>query len=69
MEAYFAGDFTQALALLQATEALEQPAAVDTMTLSHIYQERCRYLLAHPPMAWDGVWTLTSKERRLYPAP
>lgn len=61
MDAYFAGDFAQALALFEATQALEQPSATQALTLSQIYQERCRTLLAHPPSAWDGVWTLTAK--------
>jgi hypothetical protein len=61
MAAYRAGDFAQALAAFQATEPLEAETCSGIMNPSRLYQERCRQLLAQPPVAWDGVWTLASK--------
>jgi adenylate cyclase len=52
LQLYFAGDFTGALAAFSAI-ADDQPAK--------IFCWRCRYLLAHPPSAWDGVWTFSEK--------
>jgi adenylate cyclase len=49
---YFAGDFAAAL------DAFE-PLAADPP--SRVFAERCRFLLAHPPAEWDGVWTFTEK--------
>jgi DNA-binding response OmpR family regulator len=61
IEAYSSGDFERALAIFQATDALEKHTAASELNPSRLYQERCRYLLEHPPQDWDGVWTLTSK--------
>ncbi len=61
MEAYRTGDFEPALTIFQATDHLEKVTAASELNPSRLYQERCRYLLEHPPQDWDGVWTLTSK--------
>jgi adenylate cyclase len=61
MLAYRAGDFQRALEVFQATEALEALAEPGRLNPSRLYQKRCRELLAHPPEAWAGVWTLSSK--------
>jgi DNA-binding response OmpR family regulator len=61
MEAYRTGDFAQALAIFQATDRLEKIREEGGLNPSRLYQERCKYLLEHPPQDWDGVWTLTSK--------
>jgi len=61
MDAYRAGDFARALEIFQATEALEAIAEEGRLNPSRLYQKRCRQLLAHPPEAWEGVWTLESK--------
>ena len=49
---FYAGDFAAALA------AFEQ---VPNDPASKAYAAQCRALLAHPPAAWDGVWSLTEK--------
>ncbi|MCX7008473.1 MAG: adenylate/guanylate cyclase domain-containing protein [Kiritimatiellaeota bacterium] len=49
---FYAGDFAAALA---AFEKLPDDPA------SKAYVSQCRALLAHPPTAWDGVWSLTEK--------
>ncbi len=49
---YFAGDFGRA-ANLFATIVDDPPAAV--------FAERCRFLLDHPPLDWDGAITYTEK--------
>ena len=61
IEAYRTGDFEQALAIFQATDSLEKCTKAGALNPSRLYQDRCRYLLEHPPQDWDGVWTLTSK--------
>ena len=61
IEAYRNGDFALALAIFQATDPLEKLTEAGALNPSRLYQERCRYLLEHPPQDWDGVWTLTSK--------
>jgi len=61
MDAYRAGDFARALEIFQATEALEAIPEEGRLNPSRLYQKRCRQLLAHPPEAWEGVWTLESK--------
>lgn len=61
LAAYRTGDFASALAIFQATDALEKVTAAGELNPSRLYQERCRYLGEHPPSDWDGVWTLTSK--------
>lgn len=61
VEAYCQGDFAPALTMFQATERLEKVTAAGALNPSRLYQERCQYLLDHPPTAWDGVWELTSK--------
>jgi adenylate cyclase len=52
LQLYFAGAFAGALAVF-STIADDQPARV--------FCQRCQYLLAHPPSAWDGVWTFSEK--------
>jgi adenylate cyclase len=52
LQLYFAGDFAGALVTF-STIADDQSAEV--------FCQRCRYLLAHPPGNWDGVWTFTEK--------
>jgi adenylate cyclase len=49
---FYAGDFAAALA---AFEKLPDDPA------SRAYAAQCHDLLAHPPAAWDGVWSLTEK--------
>src|SRR5206468_1695969 len=61
MKAYRAGEFATALAIFQATEALEAEAEPGQLNPSRLYQKRCQQLLDQPPVAWDGVWTLVSK--------
>jgi adenylate cyclase len=61
MEAYRTGDFVQALAIFQAADRLEKIREEGELNPSRLYQERCKYLLEHPPQDWDGVWTLMSK--------
>jgi adenylate cyclase len=61
METYHTGDFERALVMFQATDQLEKRREAGELNPSRLYQERCRYLLEHPPQDWDGVWTLTSK--------
>jgi adenylate cyclase len=51
-----AGQFHDSLAEL--TKA--QSGGLDD-SLTHLYQERCHELIAHPPETWDGVWTMTKK--------
>ena len=53
--AYLAGDFSSAGAAFTDLNAL-YPAK-----LSAMYASRCAQLIANPPEAWDGVWTMTSK--------
>lgn len=60
-EAYLAGDFARAQTIFQATERLEKANAPGGPNPSRVLRERCKYLLDHPPSAWDGVWDLTSK--------
>ena len=52
LEVYFAGDFGRASDLF-AGIADDPPAAV--------FAERCRFLLDHPPLDWDGTITYTEK--------
>lgn len=56
VQAYRAGDFSAALRFLHqaATAGLDDK-------LTHEYQKRCQSLIAQPPEAWDGVWTLKDK--------
>jgi adenylate cyclase len=61
IEAYRTGDFAQGLTIFEATDPLEKVTMAGALNPSRLYQERCRYLLEHPPLDWDGVWTLTSK--------
>jgi adenylate cyclase len=61
LEAYRAGDFSRALLAFQASDTFEPATDPDQVTPSRLYQTRCRQLLEHPPEAWDGVWTLSSK--------
>jgi DNA-binding response OmpR family regulator len=61
IETYRSGDFERALVLFQAADLLEKHTAAGVLNPSRLYQERCTYLLEHPPQDWDGVWTLTSK--------
>ena len=49
---FYAGDFAAALAAF--AQLPDDPA-------SRAYVAQCRELLAHPPTAWDGVWSLTEK--------
>lgn len=49
---YFSGDFDRAAPLFEAI-AEDPPAAV--------FAERCRFLLSHPPLDWDGAITYTEK--------
>ncbi len=52
LDLYFAGSFQRAADLF-AWITGDPPAAV--------FLQRCRFLLAHPPPQWDGVWTYTEK--------
>lgn len=61
IEAYRAGAFEQALGLFRAAEAFEKPGAANQLNPSRLFQDRCAYLLAHPPEEWDGSWTLKEK--------
>jgi len=56
MDRYYAGDFPQALTLFR-TIAEKYPDDKPTP----LFMERCEYSIAHPPTAWDGVHTATSK--------
>ncbi len=49
---FYAGEFAAALAAFE--QLPDDPA-------SRAYAAQCRALLAHPPAAWDGVWSLTEK--------
>jgi adenylate cyclase len=50
---YYAGQFDQALSGFALLEQDDGPSAA--------YAHRCRELIAHPPAAWQGVWTMTEK--------
>jgi len=56
MEHYYGGDFSEALTLFN-TIAQKYPDDKPTP----LFIERCEQALAHPPTAWDGVHTATSK--------
>lgn len=61
MEAYRARSFEEALALFRAAEEFEKPTLAGLLSPSRLFQQRCEYLLAHPPQEWDGSWTLKDK--------
>lgn len=50
---YYGGDFAEALECFTPLAEFDEPSAR--------YLARCRTLLANPPLAWDGVWTMSSK--------
>ncbi|HIJ78590.1 MAG: adenylate/guanylate cyclase domain-containing protein [Desulfobulbaceae bacterium] len=50
---YYQGDFAEALAIFTPLAQDDAPA--------NRYVARCRTLLANPPLAWHGVWEMTSK--------
>jgi adenylate cyclase len=56
MKLYREGRFTDALATFDqaASEGLDDK-------LTHVYQDRCRELIAHPPESWNGVFVMTKK--------
>ena len=57
MEAYLAGDWTQALSLFTDTLRL-----TPTDGPSKLYTNRCRRFLENPPARdWDGVWSMDRK--------
>lgn len=56
MRAYREGAFVQALALFQQAA---QAGLNDDLT--RLFINRCENLAAHPPDAWDGVYTMTKK--------
>lgn len=53
LEAFYAGRFDDAAAAFRALAEQDVVAAR--------YAARCDALAAHPPTAWDGVWSLTEK--------
>ncbi len=53
LAAYYAGRFDEALRWFENGAASDPPSAA--------FAARCRELLAHPPAAWDGVWSMTEK--------
>lgn len=59
--AFQSGEFRSALELFEAADAFEAGTDPGALNPSRLYQERCRELIATPPAAWDGVWTLRSK--------
>lgn len=52
-EAYYRGDFGQALEIFETLGSGDPPAEK--------YAAKCRLLADAPPEDWDGVWTLTEK--------
>jgi adenylate cyclase len=52
-DAYYRGDFAEALEIFEAAAPEDPPAAK--------YAAKCRILMEAPPAEWDGVWTMTEK--------
>lgn len=53
LDAYFNGDFSQAMRLFKEISGFDVAAA--------LFLDRCSQLLASRPKEWDGVWTYDSK--------
>jgi adenylate cyclase len=53
LQAFYEGDFPEALASFLAAEKADPPAAA--------YARKCRALMEHPPERWEGVWAMTEK--------
>jgi DNA-binding response OmpR family regulator len=60
-DAFRAGNFGDALKIFRTTDDREAIRDVGQLNPSRLYQQRCKQLLATPPVDWDGVWTLESK--------
>ena len=50
---YYAGEFAEAAARFAPLAEIDPVAGC--------YAQRCREMLANPPLAWDGVWRMSSK--------
>ncbi len=61
IDAFAAGDFARADGMFESAEKLESGGVAGPINPSRVYQQRCRALIADPPVDWRGVWTLASK--------
>ncbi len=53
LEAYYKGQFHEALELFRRIETKDPVSAV--------YAVKCQALIDHPPLQWQGVWLMTEK--------
>lgn len=61
IEQFREGDFAGALEQFQASGRFEARQGEGEVNPSRLYIDRCRRLLAEPPVRWDGIWELHAK--------